>query len=486
MKHFLSSFKRLQWKLTLSYALTTALVLLLIEIMVIIAAFVYTNMHIPEFLVSTLRQEAVQVTPYFVRGATPDQKELSSWLRLPAPAYVPGTPVIQASLTVVDRQGQVIAAYGSNTVPAGSLLQSLLPKQSAAYLQMVLTGKSQGQVDQLSNGILTVIVPIEGSDGKVQGALVQNTVPHMLDQQNGFWIAFYLRFALSFLLVISIISGTVGIIFGFVTTRGFTRRFKRLSSGVDNWSQGDFSTFVKDTSGDEVGQLARRLNRMAEQLQNLLQTRQRLTSLEERNRLARDLHDSVKQHIFVAGLQVGAAKIQLGQREIAVQQRLGEAEGILQQVQQELATLIHELRPVVVEEKGLNAALQALAAQLDRQTGIAVSIQIEGESQQALPPQTEEALFRVTQEALAYVIRHSQATCVQVHLVYLPDKVMLSISDNGRGFDTTLVQGNGAEGVGLISMHERVAAIGGEMRVESTAGTGTSVIVSYAREHMIV
>ncbi len=140
----------------------------------------------------------------------------------------------------------------------------------------------------------------------------------------------------------------------------------------------------------------------------------------------------------------------------------------------------------MVEEKGLNAALQALAAQLDRQTGIAVSIQIEGESLQALPPQTEEALFRVTQEALANVIRHSQATGVQIHLVYLPDKVMLSISDNGRGFDTTLVQGNGAESVGLISMHERVAAIGGEMRVESTAGTGTSVVVSYAREHMIV
>ena len=483
MKHFLSSFKRLQWKLTLSYALTTALVLLLIEIIGIVAAFAYTNTHIPEFLVSSLQQEAVQITPYFAGGTTPNQKELESWLRLPVPAYVPGTPVIQASLTVVDGQGRVIAANGSNTVPVGSLPQSLLPKQSAAHLQVILAGKSQGQVDQLSNGVLTVIVPIEGSGGKVEGALVQYTVPHMLDQQNRFWITFYLGFALSFLLVISLISGTVGIIFGFVTTRGFTRRFKRLSSGVDNWSKGDFSTFVKDASGDEVGQLARRLNRMAEQLQNLLQTRQRLTSLEERNRLARDLHDSVKQHIFIAALQIGAAKIQLGEREGAIQQRLTEAEAILQQVQQELAVLIHELRPVVLKEQEFPTALQALAAQWSRQTGIVATIQIEGDSEQALSPLTEEALFRVTQEALSNVIRHSHASSVHISLVYKPDKVTLSIADNGQGFDSALEQG---QGVGLPSMHERIGAIGGEMHVVSAAGSGTSIIVQYERQHMIV
>lgn len=484
MKHFLSSFKRLQWKLTLSYALTTALVLLLIEIIGIIAAFAYTNTHIPELLLSSLQQEATQVTPYFVQGETPNQKELGSWLRLPAPAYAPGTPTIQASLTVVDGQGRVIAANGSNADPVGSLLQSLLPEQSARHLQMILAGKSQGEVDQLSQGVLTVSVPIKGIDGKVVGALVQYTVPHMLDQQNEFWITFYLGFALYFLLVISIISGTVGTIFGFVTTRGFTKRFKRLASGVDNWSQGDFSTFVKDASGDEVGQLARRLNRMAEQLQNLLQTRQRLTSLEERNRLARDLHDSVKQHIFIAALQVGAAKIQLGEREGAIQQRLTEAEDILQQVQQELTTLIHELRPAALKEQGFPGALQALAAEWSRQTGISADIQIEGESKQSdLSSIMEEALFRVTQEALSNVIRHSHASSVHISLIYKPDKVMLSIVDNGQGFDAALEQ---SQGVGLLSMRERVGAIGGEMHNESTAGLGTSIIVEYEKQHTIV
>ena len=95
----------------------------------------------------------------------------------------------------------------------------------------------------------------------------------------------------------------------------------------------------------------------------------------------------------------------------------------------------------------------------------------------------EEALFRITQEALSNVIRHSRATSVQIHLVYHPDKVTLSISDNGQGFDTDLVNG---QGVGLTSMLERIAAIGGEMHIESTVGTGTSVIVYYERQHLIV
>ena len=73
MKHFFSSFKRLQWKLTFSYALTTALVLLLIEIIGIIAAFVYTNTNVKALLTSNLQQEALQATPYFVHGGMTDQ-----------------------------------------------------------------------------------------------------------------------------------------------------------------------------------------------------------------------------------------------------------------------------------------------------------------------------------------------------------------------------------------------------------------------------
>jgi two-component system, NarL family, sensor histidine kinase LiaS len=305
MKHFFSSFKRLQWKLTFSYALTTALVLLLIEIIGIIAAFVYTNTNVKALLTSNLQQEALQATPYFVHSGIPDQGELRSWLNIQAPSYFAGAPTVQASLTVVDRQGLVITAIGSSAAPPGVLLQTRLPHQVATHLQMIVAGKAQGLADDMPDGSMVVIVPIEGSDKVVHGALVQNTIAHYLVQQDKYWITFYLfQVILPSLLALAVNAGIVGTIFGFMTTRGFTGRFKRLSSVVDNWGQGIFSTFVKDSSGDEVGQLSRHLDEMAEQLQNLLQTRQKLAILEERNRLARDLHDSVKQQVFAVSMQV--------------------------------------------------------------------------------------------------------------------------------------------------------------------------------------
>ena len=210
---------------------------------------------------------------------------------------------------------------------------------------------------------------------------------------------------------------------------------------------------------------------MVEQLQNLLQTRQKLAILEERNRLARDLHDSVKQHIFVVALQVGTAKLHLGPNTEAVQQPLAEAEHVLLQVQQELKTLIRELRPVALEGKGLGVALQELATQWTQQTHIPTDVQLE--SEQALPLLVEEAFFRIAQEALANVARHSQATKVLIRLACEQDHVLLSIQDNGQGF---ALAGTKGKGLGLLSMQERMNALGGDASIESTKEQGTHVV----------
>lgn len=476
MKHLFSSFKRLQWKLTFSYALTTALVLLLIEIIGIIAAFVYTNTNVKALLTSNLQQEALQATPYFVHSGIPNQGELRSWLNIQAPSYVAGAPAVQASLTVVDRQGLVITAIGSGATPPGVLLQMRLPYQVAAHLQMIVAGKAQGLADDMPDGSMVVIVPIEGSDKVVHGALVQNTIAHYLVQQDKYWITFYLfQVILPSLLALAVIAGIVGAIFGFMTTRGFTRRFKRLSSVVDNWSQGNFTTFVKDSSGDEVGQLSRHLDEMAGQLQNLLQTRQKLAILEERNRLARDLHDSVKQQVFAVSMQVSTARALLGRDAGVPQVHLAEAERLVRQAQQELTSLIRELRPVALEGKGLGQALQEYVAQWSQQTGIAAEVQVEGE--QAQPLVVEEALYRIAQEALSNVTRHSKATTIQVRLTCEREATMLTIADNGRGFDTAAVNG---QGVGLLSMRERAQALGGEIHVKSARGQGITVFAQVA------
>jgi NarL family two-component system sensor histidine kinase LiaS len=244
---------------------------------------------------------------------------------------------------------------------------------------------------------------------------------------------------------------------------------------VDRWSQGDFSLIAHDRSDDELGQLARRLNRMAEQLQHLLRTRQKLATLEERNRLARELHDSVKQQVFAVSLQVSAAKGLMRRDAGEALTHLDEAERLVRQAQRELTALIRELRPAELERQGLEAALREHVTQWSRQTGIAADVQSEGGRES--PPNVAETLFRIAQEALTNVARHSQATAVQVLMTCERDGAILTIADNGRGFDPAATDG---QGMGLLSMRERAQALGGEVRVESVAGQGTTVIARCA------
>src|SRR5205807_4599506 len=130
-----------------------------------------------------------------------------------------------------------------------------------------------------------------------------------------------------------------------------TRRLKNLTAAASRWSRGDFSTPAEDTSEDELGQVTQQLNLMAEQVQNLLQARQKLATLEERNRLARDLHDSVKQQVFAVAMQIGATRLLIQRDTAAAEVRLNEAQKLVRQAQQELTSLIRELRPVALEGK---------------------------------------------------------------------------------------------------------------------------------------
>lgn len=212
-----------------------------------------------------------------------------------------------------------------------------------------------------------------------------------------------------------------------------------------------------------------------EQLLEELRSAQRqlhnLAVAEERTRLARDLHDSVKQQVFATTMQLGAARVLIEHDPEAARTHVVEAEQLAQQAGTELSLLIHELRPVALGDKGLAAALQAYTRDWSRQTGIHVTTHAEGSH--SLPPPAEHALLRVAQEALANVARHSHATTVTVDLTYAADAVTLAIADNGRGFDVHAIQ----KGVGLDSMRERIEELGGRMQVDSQLGTGTRIVV---------
>jgi len=468
IQRIVSPFRRLQWKLTFSYTLITVATIFVIEILFLSIAFIYVGANETQLFASNVYNQAQQAAPYFSQDK-PNAASLTAFLRGLETAN--SNPIFSSPsvfLTIVDAQGHVIASTGTHATPSDAALQTQLSTQDAANLQSALSHKtgSNGLSHSTPDMIGTAVASIVGDDSRIHGALLER---RLLPNVWQIYLSI-LPFLPRSVIPLTLFAAIPGAIFGFITARGLTKRLRKLSLVADTWSQGDFSVSANDTSGDELGQLTRRFNTMAEQLQNLLETRQKLATLEERNRLARDLHDSVKQQIFAISMQVGAVKVLLGRDLDAAKKRLDETDVLVRQAQQELTTLIKELRPAALESKGLVEAVRELMAQWMQQTGIIAKLQVEG--QQTLPITVEEALFRVVQEALSNVARHSNATLVRMKLSMLDDTVTLTIDDNGQGFDSTQQK----HGVGLLSMQERMKALGGDVRVESSPGKGTHVV----------
>jgi signal transduction histidine kinase len=262
-----------------------------------------------------------------------------------------------------------------------------------------------------------------------------------------------------------LIASVIGTLTGLLITRNVTRRLRHITQAAEAWSKGEFAVEVRDPTHDEIGQLGQDLNVMANQLHTLLATREELATMEERNRLARELHDSIKQNVFATALLVGAARAHLPPESLPAQTYLAEAEALAEQTRQELTALIRELRPARLQDKGLAVILREYAKDWSRRMGIAAVVQVQGERLIALD--IEEALLRVAQGALANIAQHSGATHVTIHLLWDGSLVRLTIADDGTGFDVAHANGRG---VGLASMHERVVAFDGSLHITSAAG----------------
>lgn len=217
-----------------------------------------------------------------------------------------------------------------------------------------------------------------------------------------------------------------------------------------------------------------RNQRLVDELRDTQQKLQELAVVEERNRLARDLHDSVKQQVFAISMQLSAARTALSQNDTAYSSVV-EAEQLAQRAGSELTALINALRPAALEKKTLVAAVREQVEEFSRQNKIEAETRIDPAI--TLDPQREQALFRVVQEALANVARHSGASWVMVSLQAEKDRVVLTVEDNGAGFDMD----RSRRGVGLDSMQERLQAVDGELEVSSENSKGTRLTASVRR-----
>jgi signal transduction histidine kinase len=245
-------------------------------------------------------------------------------------------------------------------------------------------------------------------------------------------------------------------------TYGFFTAVSMLSLGMFTAQRTELFKALKESRQllDELKEANRKLQESAAQ-------GEALAIMDERSRLARELHDSAKQEAFAAAAQLAAAREWFARDPQKASQHLTEAEKLVDSVRQELTGLIQQLRPPALEGKGLALALKEYAENWSRQSGIAVEVAVSGE--RPLPLNLELDLFRIAQEALANTARHSQAGRATILLAISSDAILLEERDDGAGFSPDSIR----EGLGLESMRRRAAALCGGLEVESATGKGT-------------
>ena len=196
---------------------------------------------------------------------------------------------------------------------------------------------------------------------------------------------------------------------------------------------------------------------------------------EERNRLARDLHDSIKQQIFVIQTAAATAQARFDDDQAGTREALDQVRNSAREAMTEMQVMLEQLRAVPLENSGLIESLRKQCEALGFRTGAKVEFTLgDLPGTETLAPGAHEALLRVAQEALANIGRHARAATVQVSLGSVYGQVELRIRDDGSGFDPNVA----ARGQGLGNMHARAAEFGGKFELISSPGSGTTVVFS--------
>ena len=260
----------------------------------------------------------------------------------------------------------------------------------------------------------------------------------------------------------------------FVTKDGCAKDYfftgKRIEfSGVPCLIGVGIDITVRKNAEAATEQYARRLQATSHRLMTVQEA--------ERRTLARELHDAVGQELTALSLNLTIIEDALPEvTSRKVRERLEDSQELLEETTRHLRNIMVELRPPGLDELGLLAALKEHVGQVGRRSEVAVSV-TGIEPQPRLTPTDEIALFRIVQEALNNIVKHAQASDARVSLRQNAHAVVLSITDNGVGFDTAAKPIMGGYGMGTTTMRERAEAIGARLQLQSAPGQGTRVTV---------
>lgn len=275
---------------------------------------------------------------------------------------------------------------------------------------------------------------------------------------------------------------------GYIHGNLLKKRIEIILQSTTMLERGILSTRIPQLGSDEIGQLGQQLNEMTTRFQQQVASLQRLSTHnaelteqvkqaaigEERQRLARELHDAVSQQLFAISMTMAALKRTILQNPEKASKQLMLVEEMAAAAQSEMRALLLHLRPTHLEGKSLHQGVEDLLRELQAKHNLCFEWGIE--EIPYLPKGIEDHLFRILQEALSNILRHAKAQKVEVKIAAIQGNIRLKVTDNGVGFDVQDDRKSSSYGMSL--MQERVAEIGGVFNVSSAPGQGTMIEVT--------
>jgi signal transduction histidine kinase/ligand-binding sensor domain-containing protein len=389
------------------------------------------NPHVPPVVLTSLQQNGVEVKA----GQAPeDLKEVT--LRWPDNSFEFGFAALNYTLPEKNQHAYMLEGFDTNWNYIGN--------------------RQFGRYTNLPGGTYTLRLKGSNNDGvwNEEGTSIQVTIVPPFWQTVWFWG-----------LVAPVLAGGA---FG-----GYRLRVQSLEAR---------SRELERQVEERTAALQQEIDQRIQAEEALRQREREKAVAEERNRLARELHDSVTQALYGVSLYSEAASghLALGHTD-RVSEHLRELQDTAQEALAEMRLLVFELRPPILEQEGLVAALQARLQAVEGRAGLKTEFKTNLEER--LPLNVEEGLYRIALEALNNALKHAQARNIKVHLHQdectrtEPSRVMLEIADDGIGFDLATARERG--GMGLSAMEERAVELEGQLTVESAPASGTRIILNW-------
>lgn len=283
-----------------------------------------------------------------------------------------------------------------------------------------------------------------------------------------------------------LISVVVGAIFGYWYGHYVKKRLQIITKATLAYERGNFSYRLPYIGEDEIGQISVHLNEMAKRIEAQVASLQRLSSekaewtetlkqraiTEERQRLARELHDAVSQQLFAISMMTAAVRKTMLEKPEQAKKQIAAIEKMANAAQSEMRALLLHLRPMYLEGKKLKEGIEDLLNELKTKHNLVITWKIEEIT--GLSKGVEDHLFRIIQEAISNILRHAKASAIELLLYKVNDQVRLKKTDNGIGFH---VDEKKTSSYGLRTMVERVNEIGGMIEIFSRPGKGTEIEV---------